>query len=1081
MHDPGFQDILKPSMFREINLIRKLGNNAAHGQRIRQEEGLVAIKNLYRFLAFIAVYYADEEPEIQTFSEEIIPTGQQEKEDQKQIKKLEERLEEQHERAKEERKKLEEQARELKSVRNQLDQARQAITERKSTRAKTVDLSKAIPELVSEAQTRKLYIDQSLKEAGWSHFTEGRELEFEVTGMPKSTNKTGVGYVDYVLWGDDGLPLAVIEAKKTMVEARAGKHQATLYADCVEQMFGRRPIIFYTNGHDFYLWDDHFYPERKIAGFLTKNELQLSIDRRKDRKDIRNYFPKPGITGRKYQLEAIQRVSEHWARSTSDEALIGGSRKALLVMATGSGKTRTSASIVDMLVSNGWAKRVLFLADRNALVKQAKDAFNELLPSLASVDLTKEAEESTTRVVFSTYPTMLNKIDKVKNKDQRYYGPGHFDLIIIDEAHRSVYKKYGAIFEYFDGLLLGLTATPKKDVLKNTYELFELQEDHPTFAYELDQAVLDGFLTPPRGITVPLHFLRTGIKYSELSDAEKEEYEAKFGDPTTGEVPDAISSEQLNKWLFNEDTVDKVLRYLMQNGIKVEGGDKLGKTIIFAKNHNHAIYIEERFNIIYPEYSGKFLRVIDNYESKAQDLLDKFVDEDKTRMPQIAVSVDMLDTGVDAPSVVNLVFFKQVKSHTKFWQMIGRGTRLRLDLFGPGMNKEHFLVFDYCQNFEFFDLNPDGIKQSDQTSLSQRIFESKVDIIYTIQNLDDSSTSQKELATKFKGELNREIKTLDRNRFEVKMKLQSVEFYSREEAWDELKVSDIVRIKAELSSLSSVDDGDHELARRFDVLILSMIIALLSGKAIAKPKTRVLGAASKLSKKMNIPAIALQKGFLEEVQSDKFWLSLNEKRLEEVRIALRDLLKFIDKEDKAIVYTRFEDELIDDDVTDVDILPLAWRSQDYKNRVEAYIRININHITIQRLYNNQPITMDELNALEDILFDPDAIGTREEFEKTYGERPLGLLIREIVGLSIESANAAFSKFLQSAKMSADQIRFVDSIIMFLVKNGSIEPAILFEEPFTEQSDQGISGVFEDADAMKIISIVKEVNGSAEAA
>ena len=584
----------------------------------------------------------------------------------------------------------------------------------------------AIPLLVSEADTRRRYIDLSLKEAGWDDLQPDYHLEYTVTGMPISTNQSGVGYVDYVLWGDNGLPLAVIEAKKAMADPRQGKHQAELYADCLAQMTGQRPIIFYSNGFDTFLWDDQFYPERKVQGFYSKDELQLLIDRRTTRLDIRQFSVNNAITNRAYQLEAIKRVAENSVCENSAGQLRGRARQSLLVMATGSGKTRTAASLVEMLTKCHWAKRVLFLADRNALVTQAKKAFNEHLPHLSAINLTQEKEDNGTRLVFSTYPTIMNRIDGLDG-GERFYGVGHFDVIIIDEAHRSIYQKYKAIFDYFDALLIGLTATPKTEVDHNTYRLFGIEDDNPTFAYELNSAVEEGFLVPPKAISVPLQFVREGVKYHDLSEQEKAQYEEKFGDPSTGEVPDAISSSALNKWLFNTDTVDKVLAHLMTYGIKVQGGDKLGKTIIFAKNHEHALFIEQRFNKNYPEYAGKFLRVIDNYASKAQSLLETFVDHYAEHNPQIAVSVDMMDTGVDAPRVVNLVFFKPVRSATKFWQMIGRGTRLCPDLFGAGKDKTYFVIFDFCQNFEFFGENPDGIEGRAVKSLTQQIFAAKLD------------------------------------------------------------------------------------------------------------------------------------------------------------------------------------------------------------------------------------------------------------------------------------------------------------------------------------------------------------------
>ena len=755
IHEQCFREIIKPTIFREINLIRLTGNNAAHGKSITHDQSIASIKNLFRFLSFLGLYYSEDEVAPPIFNMGQIPDGNEQKETLKTLQQLEAQLDYRREKDKEEREKFEAQAAKIELLQKQLDAQHKATTKRRVQREKVKDPEKTIPILIPESVTRKLYIDVLLKEAGWETLTEGRELEYEVKGMPISTNPSGIGYVDYVLWGKDGKPLAVVEAKKTMADARKGRHQAELYADCLEQMHKQRPVIFYTNGFETFIWDDTFYVDREIQGFYTQDELQLLIDRRITRKDLRAFKVNKDIAGRDYQLEAIQRVAENLVLDTPEGKLRGARRESLLVMATGSGKTRTSAAIVDMLTKCNWAKRVLFLADRNALVTQAKNAFREHLPDLSAIDLTKEKEDNNTRLVFSTYPTIINKIDKVKTDNERFYGIGHFDLIIIDEAHRSVYQKYGAIFDYFDAMLIGLTATPKKDIDHNTYGLFGIEDDNPTFAYELDRAVKNGFLVPPKSISVPLKFQREGIKYDELSDAEKTEYEEKFGDPTNEETPDTISSAALNKWLFNTDSVDKVLEHLMNDGIKVSGGDKLGKTIIFAKNHKHAVFIEERFNRNYPEYGGKFLRVIDNYETKAQHLLEKFVNPYKEEDPQIAVSVDMMDTGVDAPRVVNLVFFKLVRSASKFWQMIGRGTRLCPDLFGPGDDKKEFLIFDYCENFEFFDEHPDGANASNQKPLLQQIFEAKLKVSQLISDLPEKTEAETEIRDKYLTELQR--------------------------------------------------------------------------------------------------------------------------------------------------------------------------------------------------------------------------------------------------------------------------------------------------------------------------------------
>ena len=408
-----------------------------------------------------------------------------------------------------------------------------------------------------------------------------------------------------------------------------------------------RPIIFFTNGLDYYIWDDLNYPERQVSSIYSKKDLEKLIFRRGNKKPLKNVSTdiKDEITNRVYQKEAVVRVTE---------ALEKGYRKMLLVMATGSGKTRTAASIVDILTRYNWVKNILFLADRTALVKQAKNSFKEYLPNLSLCNLLDNKDDVESRMIFSTYPTMMNAIDETKNKDgSRIFTSGYFDLIIVDESHRSIYKKYQAIFDYFDANLLGLTATPKNDIDKNTYRIFDLENDNPTFAYELDQAIEEGYLVHyGKPIDVGLKIVRDGLKYSELSEEEKEEFEETFD-----EEKEEISSEEVNKTLFNKETVDLVIKTLMNNGLKVEGGDKLGKTIIFAVNQRHANFIVDRFNKLYPEYKGKFAQAVCHDIKFVDDVIDNF--KDKVLYPQIAVSVDMLDTGIDVPEILNLVFLRK--------------------------------------------------------------------------------------------------------------------------------------------------------------------------------------------------------------------------------------------------------------------------------------------------------------------------------------------------------------------------------------------------------------------------------------
>ena len=647
LHEPSFRRAAGEAVFAKAKYINSLRNRAVHEERtIKPGDATGAVKELFHVCFWLARTYARKgKPADGLVFDAAV------------LSRRDEALKKAFTHVKAQQAELDAKDGELTKLLADKQNLDEELKKLRVEVAATRKAAEARPDShdYNEAETRDRYIDLLLREAGWP-LDKPDDLEFRVEGMP---NNEGVGFVDYVLWGADGKPLGLVEAKRTRKDARVGQQQAKLYADCLEARYGQRPVIFYSNGYEHWIWDDTRYPPRQIGGFYKRDELELLVQRRTARKKLASETLNRKIIERPYQQRAIRAIAKHFEAD--------GERKALLVMATGSGKTRTVIALVDLLMRAGWVKRVLFLADRTALVNQAAGAFKSHLPDSAPVNLVTE-RTSEGRVFLSTYPTMMNLIDG-RQQGQAKFGPGHFDLIIIDEAHRSVYQRFKAIFEYFDSFLVGLTATPKDEVDKNTYSLFDLEDGVPTDAYSLDEAVADGYLVPARPISVPLKIVRSGLRYDELSEEEKDHWDMlEWGED---EIPDSVEAAEINKRLFNEDTVDLVLEHLMKNGIKVEGGDRIGKTIIFAKNQGHAKFIEKRFNAAYPALAGHFARVITHETGPyAQTLIDDF--SKKNSVPHIAISVDMLDTGIDVPEVVNLVFFKQVRSKTKFWQMMGR-------------------------------------------------------------------------------------------------------------------------------------------------------------------------------------------------------------------------------------------------------------------------------------------------------------------------------------------------------------------------------------------------------------------------
>ncbi|MEZ8814466.1 DEAD/DEAH box helicase family protein [Vibrio cyclitrophicus] len=1113
IHDKDFKQNLETHLFPKLKLVIQVGNEAVHSKTtLPQRDALQAVKELHHVLYwFIRTYtpaFANRELNrnqfvVQPFDEALIP--QQVSIDAtvatkalssiKRVKELEKQLEQDD---KVEREAYFQQLKENETLKAANQALLEQIEQAKQSAEKVTDAHD-----YNEEETRTYLIDVLLHEAGWK-LEHKRDREYPVSGIPISkVNPKGNGFVDYVLWGDDGTALAVVEAKRANISPEEGKRQAELYANCLAEQCGLRPVIFYTNGYDTHLWDDHFYPPRQVQGFYTKAELELMVKRRTDRKPFfENGMPNSNlvinneITNRHYQKSAITKLLQDFE--------LEHERKGLFVMATGTGKTRTVISLVDLLVKNDWVKNVLFLADRNALLTQAKKNFVKLLPrvSCSILDSGQSKNNIDSRLYFSTYPTMKNLLDR--GSDERPFGVGHFDLIIVDEAHRSVYSKYRQIFEYFDGFLVGLTATPKDEVEKDTYGIFELQKGMPTYAYEDDKAYDQGYLVPPTKISVATKFLREGVKYKDLSDEEREEWENK----AELEDRDEVLPSEVNKFLFNEDTAEKMFAQLMskddRGGIHVEGGDVIGKTIVFAANNDHAVFLEKMFNKNYPKWAGKLARVITFKETYAQSLIDEFggdenkIDEFDPKNPtcRIAISVDMLDTGIDVPEVVNLVFFKVIRSKVKFTQMIGRGTRLCKDLFGPNDDKKTFKVFDYCQNFEYFDANPEGIAVGVAKPVTQQVFEKRV-LLSTL--LNDQLTNEEfreqhpEDCERYT-ELNRYqldmlhhlVSGMNLDNFIVRPKRQAVEPFLEREHWDNIDDTKFTELESQISALPTEaeafnsDEQLNHLSHRFDSLVLTMQLDLLEkGMLSETSRGRVVEFAEQLEAKSTIPAVQAQLQLIQDIQTQEFWQDIHLVTLEELRRKLRNLMFALDKDKKEMVYTNFEDEVQGvHDVTNVYKNPSVDLAQ-YRKKIELYIQDHQDQLTIQKLKRNKSITQADLDVLEGLLLDASGMSDVEAYrEKILQEKPLGTFIRELIGLDMNAAKEAFSSFLDEESYNAEQIQFVDQVIDYLVNNGILDMSQLFEPPFTDNHGESAYGFFDEGTVVELFGVIRKVNANA---
>lgn len=1030
MNAEDFRDIVGADIWRRMDLIRRMGNNAAHnGKKITEEQAALCLENLYVFLDFVAYCYAENYTEGH-FDRSLLtqpaepPAAPVQEAPEVDLAAL-----------------MAENA----ALKEQLTARR--VEQQQTYVPKPLDLS--------EYKTRKIYIDTMLTDAGW---TEGKDWlnEVELPGMP---NKSEVGYADYVLYGDDGRPLAVIEAKRTCVDVSNARQQAKLYADLLEKKYHRRPVIFLTNGFETHIIDN-LYPERKCAAIYSKRDLEKLFNLQTMRTSLKNVMVNRNIAGRYYQEGAIKAACDAFARNR---------RKALLVMATGSGKTRTVIALCDVLLQHGWVKNILFLADRNSLVTQAKRSFVNLLPDLSVTNLCEEKDNYTAHCVFSTYQTMYNVIDSVQDEEGKLFTCGHFDLVICDEAHRSVYNKYRDIFNYFDAPLVGLTATPKDEIDKNTYEIFELENGVPTYGYELAQAVKDGYLVDFLSVETKLKFIEQGIVYDELSDEDKQAYEDTFEDEN-GDLPERIASSALNEWIFNEDTIRQVLNTLMTNGLTIDYGSKLGKTIIFAKNHTHAEKILAVFHKEYPHLPG-FAKVIDNYMTYAQSAIDEFSDPKK--LPQIAISVDMLDTGIDVPEVLNLVFFKKVMSKAKFWQMIGRGTRLCPGLL-DGKDKDKFYIFDFCGNFEFFRMNK-GKPTANMIALQGAIFHLKAQIAFKLQDLAYQTADLIDFRKALVENMVRKVRELNRENFAVRQHLKYVELYANPDSYNALTYEDTLMMGQELAPLITPEEDDAK-ALRFDALMYGIELAYLAGKKYGKARSDLMKKVSAVASVANIPEIMAQSELIDKILHTDYVENAGVNEFEYIRENLRDLMKYIPK--TVLRYdTNFDDEILSMDWNESELENDDLKN--YKAKAEFYVRQHMDNAAIAKLKSNVPLTAEDVQVLEKILWSE--VGTKADYEAEYGQKPLGEFVREIVGLDMNAAKEAFAQYLNDATLDSRQIYFVNQIVEYIVHNGMMKDlSVLQEAPFTDYGS--IVEVFTDLSVWAgIRQAIERVNANAVAA
>lgn len=1057
-----FRDLLDGSDFKRaipkqiidfLHYVRKEGNKGAHELTTKQttKTCLELLRNTHRLALW---FYA-------TVTKNPAPTKVfQEPKQSISSKELMEKLAAREERIKE----LEDQ-----QLRQREEHPKEAATDSALNVALLEALEGANSIGFTEAETRKQLIDSLLTDAGWS-IRDYSQYD-QNSGHPQcireyplkhlSTTKSGEGAADYVLMGKAGLPLAVIEGKKTAEDAEIGKTQAEDYANGIEKSIGRRPFIYYTNGHDIFFWDDLAYPERKVWGFFDRDKLEYLLFQRANRSPLAQMTINTSIVDRDYQLEAIRRTYEDFE--------IERRRSALLVMATGTGKTRVAMAIVDGLMRANWVKRVLFLTDRLELQEQAKDAFKEHIPD-ATIAIVGSADDSDSeaRIYLSTYPSMMNA--------HSTFNVGFFDLIIADESHRSIYKYYREIFQYFDALRVGLTATPVDYVTRNTFLFFGRPDRDPTFYFSLTDATSHQppYLVDYKVENETTRFLERGIRYDDLTEEQRAQLEEQDEEAAQFD----FNRDDLDKIIMNKETNRMILRNVIENGIRNEDGTRPGKTIIFARSHNHGTLMESLINELYPQYKGKFAKLIDYKDSRAKQLIKGFKGKNKQfAYIDVAISVDMLDTGIDVPEVVNLCFAKPVYSKVKFWQMLGRGTRLCRDLFGEGKDKTEFLVFDPWRNFEFFGQNPNGfVVDAESKSVPERLFSARIELLNAL------ATNNSNEAGNFKTSdammlLREDIKALPQTSVTVRERWVDVERVRKNSFWERMGDEGMILLRQQIQPLMRWRNIEGEAdAMSFDIKITRLQIALLSGNpdAFDSPQQRVLEDIERL--RVNLNQVKEQLPLIKAVQKASWWDNVTVEKLEEIRLCLRGLMRYrsVNRIKARII------DIYDHKVASTQTIARETSMDEYRERLLAVLQDLLNtNLTLQKIKRGHAVTNTDLVTLQSLILSRmpglDLVQLQELFPSS--ATSLDKFIRSLVGMDELTVRMAFDEFRKAhTTLNANQLQFLALIEQEIIKSGGLEVTRLFQQPFTSIHTLGLDGVFKRPEADELVAIIGRLVG-----
>ena len=895
---------------------------------------------------------------------------------------------------------------------------------------------------MNEAQTRVNLIDNELIKCGWNidditKVIKEYEIDFDES-LPLHLDKTK-RYADYVLLNKSGQIIAVVEAKKESKSVGSAKTQAEYYVRRIKNVQGFAPFVYITNGLEIEFWDTENYPIRKVLSYHSLDDLETYRKRNDNNIKLSPELLNKDIAGRYYQVNAITK---------SLETLNNKHRSILWVMATGTGKTRTIISLVDILLRQGYIKRVLFLADRRELARQAMDNFKEHLPNQSRERIEADSFKKDKRLYVSTYQTMMSLLKK------NDISQGFFDLIIADESHRSIYNYYGQLFLKFDAIKLGLTATPVDFIDRDTFQFFGTDRGNPTFAYTYEEAIKDEFLSDYEVMSVQTKFQEEGIKFALLSKEEQEKLR------NSGYTEEDINYEgsTIEKMVINDDTNRKILTTFMENCYIHPISNLPSKTIIFAVSKKHAYRLEQLFNELFPQYHSKVAKVIVSELNNTEELIKEF--RDVKSGFNIAISVDMLDTGIDVPSIMNLVFAKPVFSRAKFWQMIGRGTRL----YDEEFLKEKFVIFDFWGNFDYFNENPEGFEPSEQISLNRKLFNENMIMLKSLQGEEFEHIKQ---------EIKSQIDALPKEDFFIKSKASLLSKVN-DDFYNNLKENLIA-----LGNISELIDRlevkePQELQFRVKVKKLQNVKIKEDTKLIEKYINSILVDIEKLRINKSISAVNAHSELLDKSSEGRYWFELDFTTTNEITDILAPLMKYKSRAEIVVGHFDLEDYIDTTNIKNVKPLHSSVELKAYAEQIRKTIQKMVNQSpTLQQLFVGGTLSEEEINTLKNELLQEDI--EVEQLSKVYECKSNDLveIFRAIINKKEYKLPHLLDNFLKTHSLSSNQIEFIRAIKHYIEEKHDITRKDLTENPFTRFHKAGIQGMFQGSLMNELLVIIDD--------